>query len=121
MTDHGPSQCGEPMWIYGGSPAPSRYVFPAAPLSHTVFFVIKGVPMKFFVEVVGGGGVYYLIKNGGGGGVFSAGKKISFFFPYFYFFFILKFCLTWPGEWNKGPRPRFHSLSLLSPQWGPLF
>ncbi len=25
MTDHGPSQCGEPMWIYGGGGAVARY------------------------------------------------------------------------------------------------
>jgi hypothetical protein len=25
MTDHGPSQCGEPMWVYGSSRALSRY------------------------------------------------------------------------------------------------
>ena len=25
MTDHGPSQCGEPMWVYGGSSATARY------------------------------------------------------------------------------------------------
>ncbi len=25
MTDHGPSQCGEPMWIYGSRGALSRY------------------------------------------------------------------------------------------------
>jgi hypothetical protein len=25
MTDHGPSQCGEPMWIYGGRGALARY------------------------------------------------------------------------------------------------
>jgi hypothetical protein len=25
MTDHGPSQCGEPMWIYGSSDAVARY------------------------------------------------------------------------------------------------
>jgi hypothetical protein len=24
MTDHGPSECGEPMWIYGNSNAPAR-------------------------------------------------------------------------------------------------
>ncbi len=25
MTDHGPSQCGEPMWIYGNRGALARY------------------------------------------------------------------------------------------------
>jgi hypothetical protein len=25
MTDHGPSECGEPMWIYGPSDAIARY------------------------------------------------------------------------------------------------
>jgi hypothetical protein len=25
MTDHGPSQCDEPMWVYGSSRALSRY------------------------------------------------------------------------------------------------
>jgi hypothetical protein len=25
MTDHGPSECGEPMWVYGSSDAPARY------------------------------------------------------------------------------------------------
>ena len=25
MTDHGPSQCSEPMWIYGGRGALARY------------------------------------------------------------------------------------------------
>jgi hypothetical protein len=25
MTDHGPSECGEPMWIYGSSDAIARY------------------------------------------------------------------------------------------------
>jgi hypothetical protein len=25
MTDHGPSECGEPMWIYGNSDAIARY------------------------------------------------------------------------------------------------
>jgi hypothetical protein len=25
MTDHGPSQCGEPMWIYGSPNTVSRY------------------------------------------------------------------------------------------------
>ena len=25
MTDHGPSQCGEPMWIYGSRGALERY------------------------------------------------------------------------------------------------
>jgi hypothetical protein len=25
MTDHGPSQCGEPMWVYGSNNAPARY------------------------------------------------------------------------------------------------
>jgi hypothetical protein len=25
MTDHGPSQCGEPMWIYGSPGALTRY------------------------------------------------------------------------------------------------
>jgi hypothetical protein len=25
MTDHGPSECGEPMWIYGSSEARARY------------------------------------------------------------------------------------------------
>jgi hypothetical protein len=25
MTDHGPSQCGEPMWVYGSSNRLSRY------------------------------------------------------------------------------------------------
>ena len=25
MTDHGPSECGEPMWIYGSSDARARY------------------------------------------------------------------------------------------------
>jgi hypothetical protein len=25
MTDHGPSECGEPMWLYGGSDALARY------------------------------------------------------------------------------------------------
>jgi hypothetical protein len=25
ITDHGPSQCGEPMWIYGSPAAVSRY------------------------------------------------------------------------------------------------
>jgi hypothetical protein len=25
MTDHGPSQCGEPMWVYGSSGRLSRY------------------------------------------------------------------------------------------------
>src|SRR6476646_3498755 len=25
MTDHGPSQCGEPMWVYGSPQAVSRY------------------------------------------------------------------------------------------------
>jgi hypothetical protein len=25
MTDHGPSECGEPMWIYGSSDALTRY------------------------------------------------------------------------------------------------
>jgi hypothetical protein len=25
MTDHGPSECGEPMWIYGSSDALARY------------------------------------------------------------------------------------------------
>ena len=25
MTDHGPSQCGEPMWFYGSGSAISRY------------------------------------------------------------------------------------------------
>jgi hypothetical protein len=25
MTDHGPSECGEPMWIYGSSGAQTRY------------------------------------------------------------------------------------------------
>jgi hypothetical protein len=25
MTDHGPSQCGEPMWIYGSPGALARY------------------------------------------------------------------------------------------------
>ena len=25
MTDHGPSGCGEPMWIYGNSEARARY------------------------------------------------------------------------------------------------
>jgi len=25
MTDHGPSQCGEPMWIYGSRGALARY------------------------------------------------------------------------------------------------
>jgi hypothetical protein len=25
MTDHGPGQCGEPMWIYGGRGALARY------------------------------------------------------------------------------------------------
>jgi hypothetical protein len=24
MTDHGPSECGEPMWVYGSSDAPAR-------------------------------------------------------------------------------------------------
>ena len=24
MTDHGPSECGEPMWLYGGSDALAR-------------------------------------------------------------------------------------------------
>jgi hypothetical protein len=25
MTDHGPTQCGEPMWVYGSGRALSRY------------------------------------------------------------------------------------------------
>jgi hypothetical protein len=25
MTDHGPSECGEPMWIYGSSDSLARY------------------------------------------------------------------------------------------------
>ena len=25
MTDHGPSQCGEPMWVYGSRAATARY------------------------------------------------------------------------------------------------
>jgi hypothetical protein len=25
MTDHGPSQCGEPMWVYGSPSRTSRY------------------------------------------------------------------------------------------------
>jgi hypothetical protein len=25
MTDHGPSECGQPMWIYGSSGVPARY------------------------------------------------------------------------------------------------
>ena len=25
MTDHGPSQCGEPMWVYGSPAALARY------------------------------------------------------------------------------------------------
>ena len=25
MTDHGPSECGEPMWIYRSSDAHARY------------------------------------------------------------------------------------------------
>jgi hypothetical protein len=25
MTDHGPSQCDEPMWVYGSPGAASRY------------------------------------------------------------------------------------------------
>jgi hypothetical protein len=25
MTDHGPSECGEPMWVYGSSDAIARY------------------------------------------------------------------------------------------------
>jgi hypothetical protein len=25
MTDHGPSECGEPMWIYGSSDTRARY------------------------------------------------------------------------------------------------
>jgi hypothetical protein len=25
MTDHGPSECGEPMWIYGSRAATARY------------------------------------------------------------------------------------------------
>jgi len=25
MTDHGPSQCGEPMWVYGSPGALARY------------------------------------------------------------------------------------------------
>jgi hypothetical protein len=25
MTDHGPSQCGEPMWVYGSPHAVARY------------------------------------------------------------------------------------------------
>ena len=25
MTDHGPSECGEPMWVYGSPRALSRY------------------------------------------------------------------------------------------------
>jgi hypothetical protein len=25
MTDHGPSQCGEPMWVYGSNRALARY------------------------------------------------------------------------------------------------
>ena len=25
MTDHGPSECGEPMWIYGSTDAHARY------------------------------------------------------------------------------------------------
>jgi hypothetical protein len=25
MTDHGPSECGEPMWVYGSSDALARY------------------------------------------------------------------------------------------------
>jgi hypothetical protein len=25
MTDHGPSQCGEPMWVYGSSNTSARY------------------------------------------------------------------------------------------------
>jgi hypothetical protein len=25
MTDHGPSQCGEPMWVYGSPGAVARY------------------------------------------------------------------------------------------------
>jgi hypothetical protein len=25
MTDHGPSQCGEPMWVYGSPAAVARY------------------------------------------------------------------------------------------------
>jgi hypothetical protein len=25
MTDHGPSECGEPMWVYGSSDAYARY------------------------------------------------------------------------------------------------
>jgi hypothetical protein len=25
MTDHGPTQCGEPMWVYGSDRALSRY------------------------------------------------------------------------------------------------
>ena len=25
MTDHGPSECGEPMWVYGSSDAHARY------------------------------------------------------------------------------------------------
>jgi hypothetical protein len=25
MTDHGPSQCGEPMWVYGSRDALARY------------------------------------------------------------------------------------------------
>jgi hypothetical protein len=25
MTDHGPSQCGEPMWVYGSPSALTRY------------------------------------------------------------------------------------------------
>ena len=25
MTDHGPTQCGEPMWVYGSPAAVSRY------------------------------------------------------------------------------------------------
>jgi hypothetical protein len=25
MTDHGPSQCGEPMWVYGSPAATARY------------------------------------------------------------------------------------------------
>ena len=27
MTDHGPSECGEPMWIYGNSEAHARSAF----------------------------------------------------------------------------------------------
>jgi hypothetical protein len=26
MTDHGPSQCGEPMWVYGSPAYVSRYM-----------------------------------------------------------------------------------------------